>query len=196
MTAPTPDPFTELTRRLSVAGVYENPEGVQLAIERARARWIDRLADRVWAEAYPEDGIVLDVKWGDPEKVTKQAVRDAFRDAVAKFPPQPGKSSYADGCVCVGCGDVHKLAPPPEAPRATEPEPVGDGYIYVVLELGNGAELPAYRSPNGVWWWETLPDDDWGKMTHGEWDDLLSHFDEVPLRVILLATRPAPDVSE
>ncbi len=34
-------------------------------------------------------------------------------------------------------------------------EPSGEpgGYLYAALHLGNGAQVMAQRSPNGVWWW-------------------------------------------
>ncbi len=35
-------------------------------------------------------------------------------------------------------------------------EPSGEpsDYQYAALHLGNGAQVMAQRSPNGVWWWE------------------------------------------
>lgn len=66
-------------------------------------------------------------------------------------------------------------------------EPQGDGYIHIAVVLHNGAEVIAKRSPNGVWWWESLPVSGPDHKRYGTWNDLLDHYGrKLPLTIVPL----------
>lgn len=118
-----------------------------------------------------EDVLAVVAEFGaDLQAAAKNAI-DAIRETAAT-----SQESYA-------------LAPPQPGTfvQFSPTEPTGSGYIHIALDLGNGAQTSAKRSPNGIWWWEALPASGPDHMAYGAWADLLDHYGRTrPPRVVRL----------